>query len=124
MGAKFPLYQKPDRIQEIIRKMNPVILSLVEHKFLCSPSCKRNMVREGHQKGIRKNEGADGLLRLTLTKAVRLIASIDFERVNTVHIITHCKFIDKGGIKPKKCQGVPRCLDALDAPCPSWYYKI
>ena len=62
------------------------------------------MVREGHQKGIRKNEGADGLLRLTLTKAVRLIASIDFERVNTVHIITHCKFIDKRGIKPKSAK--------------------
>ena len=47
------------------------------------------MVREGHQKGIRKDERVVGLLRLTLTKAVRLIASIDFEPVNTVQFIPH-----------------------------------
>ena len=33
-------------------------------------------------------------MRLTLTKAVRLIATIDFERVNTVQFIS-LEFIDK-----------------------------
>ena len=62
-------------------------------------------VLKGHQKGIRKGEGADGLLRLTLTKAVRLIATIDFERVNTVQFIS-LEFIvkkwdDSNLIKPR-----------------------
>ena len=82
------------------RKENPKNpkIQLDQSKVPANALAKQTWYRvlKGHQKGIRKGEGADGLLRLTLTKAVRLIATIDFERVNTVQFIS-LEFIDKKG---------------------------